>query len=163
MHLYDCLALPCHGNIAHECARYAMLTGSGSSGHRQWQLVRRRCSNNHCSLATTWVLLIPKHPRLKVPSQIVSLTTCSAASVCLDCAVPVLVSRSSCQQYLAMTCQLQHGTIKVVSSFDYRLAAELGLQAGAKGPGSLRVEMLDALHSVTHEQVRMLHRLSDHE
>lgn len=35
-----------------------------------------------------------------------------------------------------------------------RISAELGIQAGAKGPGSLRVEMLDALHSMTEAQIK---------
>lgn len=43
------------------------------------------------------------------------------------------------------------------------MVAELGLQAGAKGPGSLRVEILDALHNLTHDQVRLMQKVSDHE
>lgn len=46
------------------------------------------------------------------------------------------------------------------------MVAELGLQAGAKGPGSLRVEMLDALHNLTYSQVESLQRvfiLVDHD
>lgn len=39
------------------------------------------------------------------------------------------------------------------------MAAELGLQAGAKGPGSLRVEMLDALHNLTQKQVGTLQKV----
>ena len=39
------------------------------------------------------------------------------------------------------------------------MAAELGLQAGAKGPGSLRVEMLDALHNLTQAQIKTLQKV----
>ena len=39
------------------------------------------------------------------------------------------------------------------------MAAELGLQAGAKGPGSLRVEMLDALHNVTQAEIKALQKV----
>ena len=39
------------------------------------------------------------------------------------------------------------------------MAAELGLQAGAKGPGSLRVEMLDALHNLTEAQIYTLQKV----
>ncbi|KAL3162301.1 hypothetical protein ABBQ32_009990 [Trebouxia sp. C0010 RCD-2024] len=45
----------------------------------------------------------------------------------------------------------------------FGMVAELGLQAGAKGPGSLRVEILDALHNLTHDQVRLMQKVSDHE
>ena len=43
-----------------------------------------------------------------------------------------------------------------------RMAAELGLQAGAKGPGSLRVEMLDALHNLTLKQIETLQQVCNH-
>ena len=39
------------------------------------------------------------------------------------------------------------------------MAAEIGLQAGAKGPGSLRVEILDALHNLTEGQVKTLQKV----
>jgi len=45
----------------------------------------------------------------------------------------------------------------------FGMAAELGLQGGAKGPGSLRVEILDALHNLTRDQVIVMQKVSDHE
>ena len=44
-----------------------------------------------------------------------------------------------------------------------RMAAELALKDGAKGPGSLRVGMLDALHNLTQEQVKSLQKVNTHE
>ena len=35
-----------------------------------------------------------------------------------------------------------------------RISAEIGIQAGAKGPGSLRVEMLDALYSMKQRHIK---------
>ena len=34
-----------------------------------------------------------------------------------------------------------------------RISAEIGLQEGAKGPGSLRMMMLDALHNMSDSQI----------
>lgn len=35
-----------------------------------------------------------------------------------------------------------------------RISAEIGTQAGAKGPGSLRVEMLDALYTMKEHHIK---------
>lgn len=41
------------------------------------------------------------------------------------------------------------------------MSAQFGLEAGAKGPGSLRSEMLDALYNMTAEQITNSLRLVD--
>ena len=54
-------------------------------------------------------------------------------------------------------------TISCVEVVDAcRMSAELGLEAGAKGPGSLRVEMLDALYNMTGTQIKFNLHMFNH-